>query len=147
MKPHEIFRHWTHVRKELIETVGKFSRSELEFKPFEGSWTAGQIALHIAEAEDFWFTRVVKGEEIMEPDFDTKSATRDQLVNWLNFVHNKTLVFLNGLEEKDLEKKFALEGGEFPLYFIVWHVIEHEIHHRGELSLCLGMLGREGLDV
>ncbi len=29
---------------------------------------------------------------------------------------------------------------------LLWHVIEHEIHHRGELSLMLGMLGREGLD-
>jgi uncharacterized damage-inducible protein DinB len=147
MKPHEIFRHWTHVRKELFETLGKFIDSELEFKPFERSWTVGQIALHIAEAEDYWFTRVVKNEEIVEPDFPTEHPSRDQLVNWLTFVHNKTLVFLNGLEEKDLEKRYTLEGAEFPLYFIVWHVIEHEIHHRGELSLCLGMLGREGLDV
>jgi uncharacterized damage-inducible protein DinB len=29
---------------------------------------------------------------------------------------------------------------------MVWHVMEHEIHHRGELSLLLGMLGHEGLD-
>jgi uncharacterized damage-inducible protein DinB len=29
---------------------------------------------------------------------------------------------------------------------MLWHVVEHEIHHRGELSLILGLLGREGLD-
>jgi uncharacterized damage-inducible protein DinB len=33
------------------------------------------------------------------------------------------------------------------LGWIIWHVLEHEIHHRGELSLILGLLGREGLDV
>jgi uncharacterized damage-inducible protein DinB len=29
---------------------------------------------------------------------------------------------------------------------MILHVIEHEIHHRGELSLKLGLLDREGLD-
>ncbi|MCE5207568.1 MAG: DinB family protein [Chloroflexi bacterium] len=26
------------------------------------------------------------------------------------------------------------------------HTLEHEIHHRGELSLTLGLLGHKGLD-
>jgi len=29
---------------------------------------------------------------------------------------------------------------------MLWHVMEHEVHHRAELSLILGLLGREGLD-
>jgi uncharacterized damage-inducible protein DinB len=29
---------------------------------------------------------------------------------------------------------------------MIGHLIEHEIHHRGELSLILGLLGREGLN-
>jgi uncharacterized damage-inducible protein DinB len=34
-----------------------------------------------------------------------------------------------------------------PLRSIIWHVLEHEIHHRGELSILIGLLGREGLEV
>jgi uncharacterized damage-inducible protein DinB len=30
-----------------------------------------------------------------------------------------------------------------PRQWIVWHVLEHEIHHGGELSLALGMSGVE----
>ena len=29
---------------------------------------------------------------------------------------------------------------------MLWHVLEHEIHHRAELSLTLGLLGHEGLN-
>ena len=29
---------------------------------------------------------------------------------------------------------------------MIEHMIDHEIHHRGELSLILGLLGREGLN-
>ncbi len=147
MKPHEIFRHWTHVRKELFETIEQFSGDELSFKPFKGSWSVGEIALHIAEAEDYWLTKVIKGEEVIKPDLDARHPTRDQIINWLNFVHNKTLVFLNELKEEDLDRTYSLEGSKYSIYFMLWHVIEHEIHHRGELSLCLGLLGREGLDV
>jgi uncharacterized damage-inducible protein DinB len=29
---------------------------------------------------------------------------------------------------------------------MISHLLEHEIHHRSELSLILGMLGTDGLD-
>jgi len=55
---------------------------------------------------------------------------------------------LETLELDDLNKIIEFPWDEEGrLGWIVWHVIEHEIHHRGELSLILGMLGREGLDV
>ena len=28
---------------------------------------------------------------------------------------------------------------------VIWHVLEHEIHHGGELSLALGGYGLEGI--
>jgi uncharacterized damage-inducible protein DinB len=37
-------------------------------------------------------------------------------------------------------------GGTARPVDMLWHVIEHEVHHRGELSLLLGLLGRQGLD-
>ena len=40
-----------------------------------------------------------------------------------------------------------LDGDQYTPAWIFWHVLEHEIHHRGELSLITGILGREGLDV
>jgi uncharacterized damage-inducible protein DinB len=37
-------------------------------------------------------------------------------------------------------------GATYRLVEMVDHMIEHEVHHRGELSLILGILGREGFD-
>jgi uncharacterized damage-inducible protein DinB len=55
---------------------------------------------------------------------------------------------LNELDEKDLNVEYTTHHWEtFPLYWIIWHVLEHVIHHRGELSLIHSLLGREGLDV
>ena len=66
----------------------------------------------------------------------------------LSEVHTSTMEYISILKIDDLENNIDLPGGELlQLGWIIWHVIEHEIHHRGELSLILGLLGHEGLDV
>jgi uncharacterized damage-inducible protein DinB len=149
MKPAKIFSHWGQIRADLLATMDKFSEQELSFSPFKGSWPVGQILLHIADCEDNWLHGVVQGD--FKPpifynfsDYPTKSA----IYEVLDQAHTKTIAFLNELDEKDLNVIYKNAYGEtFPLYWIIWHVIEHEIHHRGELSLIHGLLGREGLDV
>jgi uncharacterized damage-inducible protein DinB len=68
MKPSQLFSHWVQVRDDLMTTVDKFSQTELDFTPFEGSRSAGEIMLHIAEAEDGWFRYVIAGELEAWPD-------------------------------------------------------------------------------
>ena len=66
----------------------------------------------------------------------------------LAIVHQYTLQYLESLTVDDAEKVITVPWGEtIPLPWIIRHVVEHEIHHRGELSVILGMFGREWLDV
>jgi uncharacterized damage-inducible protein DinB len=37
-------------------------------------------------------------------------------------------------------------GATYRLAEMIDHLIDHEIHHRAELSLILGILGRKGFD-
>ena len=149
MKPNRIFKHWEQVRTDLYATIDMFNNDELIFTPFNGSWPVGQIMLHIADCEDNWLHGVVQHEFIPWivynlADYPTKSAIIELLEN----AHKRTMAFFENLDENDLEKVFQTPNGEsFTLEWIIWHVLEHEIHHRGELSLALGLLGREGLDV
>lgn len=149
MKPGRIFSHWAQVRSDLVATIYKFSQEELCFAVTRDSWPVGQIILHIADCEDNWLHGVVRGEYkpwifYNFPDY----PTTPDILEVLNQAGQRTVAFLDGLEESDLDKMYATPGGEqFSLDWILWHVLEHEIHHRGELSLILGILGREGLDV
>ncbi len=38
-------------------------------------------------------------------------------------------------------------GAQVTMEWVIWHVLEHEIHHRGEIYLMLGLLGIEAPDV
>jgi uncharacterized damage-inducible protein DinB len=73
---------------------------------------------------------------------------REAIKALLAEVHGQTEAYLTTLDEPDLAQ--IVDGGRigrFRLGWVIWHVLEHEIHHRGELSLVLGLLGRQGLDV
>lgn len=150
MKPSQIFAHWKQIRADLLSTIDKFSDAELAYAPFEASWPAGRIMLHIADAENGWFRYVVARELSDWPtgyriaNYPTTEAIKVALTE----VHGRTEEYLEALEPADLQRNVETPwGGSLSLQWIIWHVVEHEIHHRGELSLILGLLGREGLDV
>jgi uncharacterized damage-inducible protein DinB len=150
MEPKEIFSHWNQIRTDLIGTINSFADDELGLIPFDNSWPIGQMMLHIADAEDGWLRFVVTKEITTWPVGYTLSnfPNKASIIQILGEVHSRTQQFIAGLSLSDLSQSIhAPWGAEFSLIWILWHMIEHEIHHRGELSLLLGYFGREGLDV
>ena len=127
-----------------------FQEDELNFKPFESAWSVGEILLHIANAEEGWFRYAVTRELDEWPSGHTVEnyPTFESINVLLKEVHTRTESFLSGLDPEDYHRMIGLPWNEqIHLGWIIWHVLEHEIHHRGELSLILGLLGREGLEV
>lgn len=151
MKLSEYFSHWEQVHADTLATFDKFQDDELHYVPFEGSWTVGEIMLHIVEAEDGWLRCVVKQEQQAWPEYPLgEYPTIESIKAALVQVHGRTAAYLAEQDLEALQRRIPShwrEGETIPLGWIIWHVLEHEIHHRGELSLILGSLGREGLDV
>lgn len=144
-----IFYPWKKIRKDLIAMLDQFGETNLDFQPFPDSWTVGRIFLHIAEREDHWIHHLVRKELPSDicyqlEDFPSLSAIRMKL----RISQERTESFLETLKEPDMDWQFKIPGGDsMALYEIFWHVLEHQIHHRGELSMMLRLLGEKGLDV
>jgi len=144
-----IINFWDRVRSGLVETVGKFGDDELDYVAHENGYSVRQLILHIAREEvgeiQYGLTREL--DEFPGPFDDELYLTVKSLLTLLSEVHQDTLDYLEGLIDEDLDRDFvAAWGVTYPLVTFILHVIEHEVHHRGELSLILGLLGREGLD-
>ena len=57
-------------------------------------------------------------------------------------MHSSTLAYLKTLADADLNRVIVTPWGpSYPLIEMLEHLIEHEIHHRAELSLISGCLG------
>lgn len=144
-----MFYPWKKIRKQLLEMLDMFNESELEYTPYPGAWSVGKIFLHIAECEDYWIHFVARKELTEDPHYALKDYPSLGAVRMkLRISEERTQSFIESLKETDLDWRFKTPHGEsLTLFEILWHVLEHELHHRGELSLILGLLGRKGLDV
>ncbi len=149
MNPAYIQSYWQRIRAGLLELLDKFNNDDLDFKPFPGSFSVREIYLHIAQEEYGEIHYGLTGKlDSFPPPYDPQDyPTVNSLKGILSEVHGETLSYLAGLDEGDLEGQVeAGWGGTYQFIDLLQHVIEHEIHHRGELSLILGLLGRQGLD-
>jgi uncharacterized damage-inducible protein DinB len=149
MNASELMQLWDRVRAGLLATIDKFQDQDLDYTAFQGGYSVRQIMLHIAQEElgeiQYGITHTLDEfpSDFQEALFPTISAIKALLAE----VHAETTEYLKGTENQDLEGQVeAGWGGSYPLLDMLWHVVEHEVHHRGELSLILGLLGREGLD-
>ena len=146
---HHLMSHWQAICADLLETIDKFNDRELSFVPYGGAWSVGQILRHIAHEEEieihYGLTRQTTE---FPPEYGAEDyPTLESIKALLAEVHGRTRAYLEGLDDADLDREVEAAWGQtYRLESMVWHVMEHEIHHRGELSLILGMLGREGLD-
>jgi uncharacterized damage-inducible protein DinB len=135
------------VREGLRETIAQFSDDDLSYVPFEGAFSVGQIMLHIAHEEEIELGYGLIGEPQDFPPAPEPSdyRTREAIEALLAEVHAGTERYLRGLDDAALDSQVEARWGEtYQLLNMVLHVIEHDIHHRGELSLLLGILGRGG---
>lgn len=149
MRMTKIEQFWNRIRKSLIETIDKFGNGDLNYIPFENGYSVRQIILHIAHEEygeiQYGLARAIDGfpPEYREDEYQTFESLKALLAS----VHNQTSEYLETIDNDELGSDFEAQWGENkPLIDFIVHVMEHEIHHRGELSLILGLLGREGLD-
>jgi len=149
MTVNELIARWEGVRAGLLATIETFSAQELDYVAVQKGYSVAQLILHIAHEEEgeirYGVTR-----ELTEwpPEFaPSQYLSLEALIRILTEVHQRTENYLRTLQDADLEREVLTPWGKsYTLSDLFWHVLEHEIHHRGELSLVLGLLGHEGLN-
>ena len=150
MNVRELFSHWDEVRINLLGALDKLTDDQLDFVPREGLWSLGEVARHVANGEEGWFRYVITRtrdewpSDYLAADYPTVASIKALLTE----VHARTETYLDTLSLADLDQQIEAPWGEhFSLLWIIWHVVEHEIHHRGEIFLMLGLMGIEGPDI
>jgi len=151
MNAHDLFRQWETVRTGLYEALDKLTDEQLGFTPREELRSIGEIAGHMAGTEEHWLRYYMRNQWVPEdgPQYGlAQCPTVSALKAALAEVHDRTLAWLPTLSATDLDQVAKLPwGGQASVGWCLWHVLEHEIHHRGELYLMLGLLGLEAPDV
>jgi len=146
MNAAEYFDHWATVWRDLQLGVAVLHDEQLSFRPAERySRTVGDILRHIINVEQGWIHYVVRRSLKAWPEegagqLNTVRAIQAELTR----THKETLEYLTTVPMDDFNRIVQVPGDGTPkLGWILWHVLEQQIHHRGELFLCLSLLGMD----
>lgn len=146
-----LLRSWPRIREGLLQVVDGFYPQDLTFTPVEGGWPVGRIILHISSAANYWLhCGILSSINVYHAGESTlvNYPTLESIKSFLAEEHARTLDLIASFNEANWGKPYLFpDGCQYTPSWIFPHVIFHEVHHRGELSLTLGILGREGLDV
>jgi uncharacterized damage-inducible protein DinB len=126
--------------RRLVETIPP---DRLEWTPREGAFTLGDTVRHIGASERYMFAETARGNPSSYPGHGPELADGyDAVLAYLDRTHAEALEIYRSLTPERLSGKAMTPAGT-PITTWKWlrAMIEHEIHHRGQIYYMLGMLG------
>jgi len=113
-------------------------------RPVDGARSIAETFLHIAGAESFYVRGLLTGEwdfDVLSPSADI--VNRNSIAANLSTSRAATQVLVRGLDAARLAGAVDVPGAHFDgcLAQWLWYVLEHEIHHQGQLATCLRAIG------
>lgn len=137
--------YYEKVRQRTLRVVQLIPRESLEWTYSSDKFTAGDLVRHIGAIERYLYAENVQGNPSRYPGHGRELAEGFEAV-WRFFdrTHTESMEIFGRLTNEDLQRKCATPSGS-PITTWKWlrALVEHEIHHRGQLYLYLGMLGVE----
>jgi uncharacterized damage-inducible protein DinB len=146
MNAAQFFDHWNVVWRDLLRGVSMLRDDQLEFRPAECyERSVGGILRHIINLEEGWIHYVVERKLQAWPGEGAERLTTVASIRAeMDRVHKHTLEYLKSVPVEDFNRLVQIpDDGTPKLGWILWHVFEQEIHHRGELFLSLSLLGMD----
>ena len=145
----------------LVKMIAPLDPAQLDLAAAPHLWPVRTLSCHIIAARAWWMhSWMGEGSEefgrMVIWDEDESLATRPaaEIVRGLELSFGVIRTGLERWSPADLNEEFVRptpnDAGERPSrsrQWIVWHLVEHDVHHGGEISFSLGMHGVPGLDL
>ena len=155
------YRGWDEYQRQLVTAFSPLEPAHLKLQAAPSLWSIGMLGNHIVATRAWWFHFWMKegGDEFAElAEWDEGEAMADrpaaEIVRGLELSWGVIQSRLAAWTTADLVKQFQRpvpnDAGKRPKrsrQWIIWHVLEHDLHHGGEVSFSLGIHGLPGLDL
>lgn len=134
--------YFENVRSRTLRVISAIPPQRLDWTYREGAFTFADLIRHLGATERYMFAENVQGLPSRYPGHGRELADGyDAVLQYLHRMHQESIEILGRLSPEDLQRKCATPGG---VQMRVWKwlrsMVEHEVHHRGQIYLMLGML-------
>jgi uncharacterized damage-inducible protein DinB len=116
---------------------------KIEWTYREGKFTLGDQVRHLATIERYMFVETVSGRPSRYAGCGRELADGyDQVLRFMERLRAESLQILSALSDADLQRKCVTpDGAQITVWKWLRAMVEHEIHHRGQVYLYLSLLG------
>jgi uncharacterized damage-inducible protein DinB len=152
-----IYENWRGYHEKLRTCIAPLMPEHLLLQPAARMWPMGQIVQHIISVRAGWFSGTLQdADEAMHAymgwgQHDSPERGAAELVRGLDDTWAFIEARLQRWTPADCARTFPDEWDgqtyEVSRSWVIYHVMEHDLHHGGEVSLILGMNGLRALDL
>jgi uncharacterized damage-inducible protein DinB len=152
-----IYDNWQAHNAKLRAAVAPLSDEQLRLQPAPGMWPLGQILQHIVSVRAGWFSGTLQDDDESMSAYMEWGERESPFRSAKEVAHalDETWDFIGGRirrwSPEDCAQIFPDEWDGQISYvsrsWVISHVLEHDQHHGGEVSLILGMNGLPAIDV
>lgn len=130
------------VRERTLRVIAYIPPDKLEWTYRAGKFTLGDLARHLATIERYMYAENALFKPSSYPGHGRDLADGyDDVLDFMHRLHGESLAIFRNLTDEDLQKKTVTPGGtSITLWKWLRAMIEHEVHHRGQIYLYLGLL-------
>jgi uncharacterized damage-inducible protein DinB len=150
------YTSWKEYQDHIKEALASLTSEQLEMRAAPGLRSIGENALHIVGCRMFWFTEFLGedgGEELkayaswneaaltLGAPVPTASALAQAIERTWHFMADCLARWSPVEMRQTFPDDWDGKSVELSRAWVVWHVMEHDLHHGGELAFTLGMHG------
>ena len=146
-----IYENWQGYNTRLQNCIASLTEEQLLLQPTRGMWPLGQIVQHIISVRAGWFSFTLQDPDEVMNEYtlwgqrDSPGRSALELVRGLD----QTWAFIESRLQRWTPAECAMtfpdeDNGQIyqvSRSWVIYHVLEHDLHHGGEVSLVLGMNG------
>ena len=162
------YEGWAKHQALVIDSLRGLNPAQLDLRAAPHQWAIWQLAGHVAGGRAYWFHDVLgEGDPPTRDLFRVESSTvpglpvedagweddedhprsAEELVDGLRRTWTIVDDCLRRWTAEELNASVVRPARTHHRGWIVWHVMEHDLHHGGEISQILGSNGLPGLDL
>ncbi|HUO52644.1 MAG TPA: DinB family protein [Gemmatimonadaceae bacterium] len=135
--------YFENIRARTIRVASLIPPDRVEWTHRAGAFTLGDLVRHIAATERWMFAENVRGRASRYPGHGRELADGfEAVLAYLSRMHEESMLIFRDLTPEQLQRSITTPAGT-PITAWKWlrAMVEHEVHHRGQLYLMLSMLG------
>jgi uncharacterized damage-inducible protein DinB len=134
--------YFERVRERTLKVIKSIPPDRIDWTYKEGKFTFSDLIRHLATIERYMYAENAQLKPSRYPGHGKELADGyEEVMAFMDRLHGEAMAIFANLTNEDLKKKCVTPGGAT---ITVWKwlraMVEHEIHHRGQIFLYLSML-------